>query len=59
MPETKPLTAAQPHAKACITCGSTGSELLPAGHISIENRPGQSLVWPVVSCPEHQTRAAS
>lgn len=46
-------TDAQLHALACIRCGRTDGELLPAGHVRTECRPGQHLVWPVVACSAH------
>ncbi len=44
----------QLHALSCIRCGRVDCELLPAGHVRTEVRPGEHLVWPVVTCPEHQ-----
>ena len=51
-------TEAQLHAEACIRCGRAGDDLLPAGHVRTEVRPGQDLVWAVVACPEHQLVAS-
>ena len=58
-PVAGPYTDAQLHAKACIYCGRGDGELLPAGHIRVENRPGQMLPWPVAACPGHQTGVAA
>ncbi len=44
----------QLHGRACIVCGLTDGDLLPFGHVPSEVRPGQSLVWAVVACPEHR-----
>lgn len=62
MPETEaPINTpaqfsdAQLHSLACIVCGRDNGELLPAGHVRTEVRPGQDLVWAVVGCPEHQS----
>ncbi len=63
MPETEaPPTLmvysdAQLHALACIVCGRGDRELLAAGHVRTEVRPGQHLVWAVVACPDHQDGA--
>lgn len=43
----------QLHARACIICDRTDGELLSAGYLPIENRPGQHLPWAVVACPDH------
>jgi hypothetical protein len=57
MPETEApapttrYTPAQLHSRACIVCGRSDGELLPAGHVQVENRPGQFLPWAVVACP--------
>jgi len=51
---TPPYSDAQLHALACIVCGRHDSELLSAGHVRTEVRPGQDLVWAVTACPEHQ-----
>ena len=48
---------AQLHADACIHCGRGDGELLGAGHVRTEVRPGQHLVWAVVACPDHQDGA--
>jgi len=48
-------TDAQLHAHACVLCGRDDSELLPAGHVRTEVRPGQTLVWAVAACPDHQS----
>ncbi len=45
---------AQLHGNACIVCSRTDGELLPNGHVAVEVRPGENLVWAVVACPEHQ-----
>lgn len=59
MPENAlPLyTDDQLHSRACIRCGRDDGELLAAGHVRTETRPGQHLVWPVAACPEHQAGA--
>lgn len=44
---------AQLHALACHVCGEESGPLSTAGHIAIENRPGQMLPWTLVACPEH------
>jgi hypothetical protein len=58
MPRTEqqnpPYTHAQLHALACIVCDRNDGELLPAGHVQTEARPGEPLTWAVAACPEHQ-----
>jgi hypothetical protein len=49
-----PYTDAQLHARACVRCGRSDGELLPARHVRTEDRPGTPLVWAVVACPNHQ-----
>lgn len=51
------LSDAQLHARACIVCGRDDVDLNPAGHVQMENRPGQLLPWAVVACPEHRSAA--
>ncbi|QMU76003.1 hypothetical protein GXW83_09900 [Streptacidiphilus sp. PB12-B1b] len=52
------FTDAQLHARACIVCGRPSGELLRAGHVRTEVRPGEHLVWAVVACPEHRGAAS-
>ena len=54
MPETQHYTDAQLHALACIACGRTGVDLIPAGYVRTEDRPGTPLMWAVAVCPDHQ-----
>ncbi|WP_380537407.1 hypothetical protein [Streptacidiphilus cavernicola] len=50
---TVAYTRAQLDARACIQCGSADGELVPAGHVQYEIRPGEPLGWAVVAHPEH------
>lgn len=43
-------TLARLHGKACITCGTTTSDLTPAGHVTTRSRAGARLGWAVGSC---------
>ncbi len=45
---------AQLHARACIVCDRVDGALFANGHVAVEVRPGENLVWAVVACPEHQ-----
>lgn len=58
--ESEPVryTRAQLDARACIQCGSDEGELIPAGHVQHEIRPGQPLGYAVVA-HLHHLRAAS
>ena len=51
-------TDAQLHAQACIVCGETDAELLPAGHVRTEGRPGTHLVWAITACADCRTDAS-
>ena len=46
-------TRAQLDARACIQCGSEEGELVPAGHVQHEIRPGQPLGYAVVAHLHH------
>lgn len=39
----------QLHGRACIRCGRRDGELVDAGYLQVENRPGQLLPWAVVA----------
>ncbi len=51
---TMDFTDAQLHSRACIVCRSESGDLVPNGHVAVEVRPGENLVWAVVACPKHQ-----
>ncbi len=53
---TMEFTDAQLHSRACIVCGRESVDLIPNGHVAVEVRPGENLVWAVVACLEHQGR---
>lgn len=61
--DSKPLSSTLPlpvdgatlvrlQGRACITCGTTGGRLLPAGYVETTSC-GAVLPWAVVACPIH------
>lgn len=57
--EAPPYSDDQLHGLACIRCSRSNGELVPAGHVRVENRPGQQLPWAVVACPGCLDREAA
>jgi hypothetical protein len=52
-------TLARLYGKACITCGTTRAELVPAGHATTGGWAGARLGWAVDCCPNCATRQLS
>lgn len=44
----------QLHGRACIECGGEDGELVRAGYVETESRPGVRLPWAVVAHPDHR-----
>lgn len=47
------------HGKACITCGTTVGDLVPAGHVTTHSHAGARLGWAVGACPDCSAGRAS
>lgn len=57
LPDAASYTDDQLHQRACISCGRSDGELLPAGHVETGTGEGR-LTWAVSAHPEHQEAAA-